>query len=190
MRGTSRFVGWSTAGALLCALLLSACSSTDLAEGIANRALDDEGISIDIEDGGQDVTVQTSEGEISVDADDDGSFTYEGPDGTVTSSGAGELPEQFPDSFPLPEGYTVEAAISAEGATDSVIFTIGLPGTLAESTDFYAAALRSGGYTIVSQFSSGDAASFQFSGNGQEGNVALAVQGDGTVLSGQIQLLG
>lgn len=154
---SARSVVRSSMRAALLALMLlaTACSAQDVAENIANQALEEEGISIDL-DGDQ--------------------ITVDGPDGQV-SVGQG-LPADFPADFPLPPG--AEAQGGAAGAGRDVVAAFQADGSVQEVADFFASELPAAGYEITQ--TAGDGATgqvYSVSGNGWTGEVAVG-QGVGT----------
>ena len=62
------------------------------------------------------VSVETPDGTVQIDADDDGDFSIEGEDGTKIQGGT-RLPDDFPDDIPLVDGQVIQAtsASSADG---------------------------------------------------------------------------
>ncbi|QBI20154.1 hypothetical protein ER308_11665 [Egibacter rhizosphaerae] len=91
------------------ALLLAACGN--MVESLTERAVgealsdDEQDVDIDFDEG---VTVTGEDGEqseVSFD-EESGELSFSGEDGEMTLGG-GELPDEFPDEFPLPEGAEV-----------------------------------------------------------------------------------
>lgn len=134
---------------LFCLLLLSAaCSAEGLIENVANQALEEEGISIDL-DGDQ--------------------ITVDGPNGSVTA-GQG-LPADFPADFPLPDG--ADAQGGASGAGRDVVASFNVDGSVADNVAFFESELPAAGYEIT-QSSGGDTGRvISVTGNGWTGQVTI-----------------
>lgn len=121
--------------------------------------------------------------DVDVDADDD-SVRIEDDQGEF-SVGTAELPEGFPEEFPVPEGATLEVGSSVEGGTG---FSAGWDwdGTASEAADFYRDALPTAGYEITASqentVKDRDIAHFAIEGNGFTGTVTAAPSPDGDVL--------
>lgn len=102
--------------------------------------------------GGGTTTIETDQGDIQVDVED-GSATYTDEQGNTAEFGAGaELPDDWPSSFPLPDGVVPFSTVSSsEGMTVSF-----LPGDAdaASFADFYDEALPAAGWTIDERFES------------------------------------
>ena len=130
-------------------LLAAACSAQDVAENIANQALEEEGISIDL-DGDQ--------------------ITVDGPDGQV-SVGQG-LPADFPADFPLPQG--ADAQGGAGGAGRDVVAIFQADGSVEDVSEFFSAELPAAGYEITQSTGDGSTGQvYSVSGNGWTGEVAI-----------------
>ncbi len=184
-------------------LLAAACNATDVVEGIANQALDEEGISIDL-DGEDGITIDTPDGQINAGTNADGGLTVEGPDGTlnveggedgqfsitsdegtITGGAATSLPDDFP-ALPFPDGIEVESVVTSDGPDgQSWIFAVTAPGSVADVEAFYTSALPGAGFEVVSTFSSADNATFQVQGEAT-GTIAVSATGDATQIAGQL----
>ncbi len=204
-RGTVRVTGAVFA---LGALALSACSSEDLAERVAEEAIERQleadgqagDVDIDFSDG--EFRVETPEGSMVVNIDDqgDGNISISGQDGegdvqmnfdeedgvTVISTpegemviGTGEIPPDFPASVPVPSGLAVESATSMD-SPDGLSFIIGgtLEGDFLEATRAYTAALEAAGFTRQSITESTDGTFFGFAS--AEWNVSGGIFPDGS----------
>lgn len=112
---------WRLAAALLvlAPLGVTACSSDDVAERVAEEA---------IESGGDaNVDINSEDGSVSVDTED-GSFSF----------GDGEVPEEWPADIPLPEGLTVVSGSTIdEGGTLNVSVIGSTDASPTEVADFY-----------------------------------------------------
>jgi hypothetical protein len=96
--------------------LLTACSTDDLADRVTEKVA---------ESGGEDV-------DVSVDSES-GEYSIESADGsTKMQVGSAELPDDWPAEIPLPEDYTLTAAMST-ASSGSPGFNIG--GSLPEDAD-------------------------------------------------------
>lgn len=166
-------------------------TETGLEELIESQGGGDVDLDLD-RDGG--VSVQTEEGGITIDEDgnfvvtdadgsvvsgnvdsEDGSFTAESEDGSFSSSTGSELPEDWPDEVPTPDGLTIQSSTETTDGSTTGIVLIGRadPGFL----DDYAGALESAGFELESEFSA-DATS-QRSYTSATWNVAVGVFEDG-----------
>lgn len=188
-RGTVRAAG---ATIVLGAFVLSACSSEDLAERVAEEAIErqleaegqtgdvdidlgDGEVRVDTPDGSMVVNVddqgdgnvsisgQNGEGDVQMDFDEDGGVTViSTPEGEMVI-GSGEIPPDFPASVPVPSGLAVESATSME-SPDGLSFIIGgtLDGDFLDATQAYTAALEAAGFTRQSITESTDGTFFGF----------------------------
>lgn len=132
-----------------------------------------------------DLSIETPEGDVELDpgTDGEGSIEFEGPEGEggTVEFGGGELPEEFPEDFPLPEG-DYEVIYSAVTSSDGE-----LAGGVALASDdssddlgsYYESALPDAGFEIVtdSSYQSGGAsvANYTFEGNGINGTVTIGL---------------
>jgi hypothetical protein len=141
--------------AAVTALGLAACGGEDLSERAAEEIVEQQ-----LEQDGQDVDIDLND-------DGDGAIRVEGSDGDVEvqfdEDGGIDLPDNFPDDVPLPEGLNIQSASSLdapEGAT--FILTGTVDGDFADATDAYASALESAGFTQQSMTESTDGTFFAF----------------------------
>jgi hypothetical protein len=105
---------------VLAPLGVAACSSDDVADRIAEEAIESGG-------GDANVDINSEDGSVSVDTED-GSFSF----------GDGEVPEEWPADIPLPEGLTVLAGSTIEeNGTLNVSVTGNVDATAAEIAEFY-----------------------------------------------------
>jgi hypothetical protein len=192
----------------LAALTLSACSSEDLAERVAEEAIERQleadgqtgGVDVDLGDG--EFRVDTPDGSMVVNVDEDGegnvSISGQGGDGdvqmefgeedgvTVISTpegemviGSGELPDDFPAAVPVPTGLTVQSATSMDGADGTAYVISGtVGGDFLEATQAYTAALEAAGFTRQSITESTDGTFFGFVN--ADWNVSGGIFPDGT----------
>ncbi len=131
----------------------------DAIEDAASDSGDDQDVNIDLDaDGGS------------------GEISFEGDDGQSVSLGGGELPDGFPDDFPLPDDF--EQTI-ASGDGSSFFLSGTSSSSLDDLDDFYADALPDAGYDIDERIEFGSEASkivsFTFSGDGRTGVVQVSV---------------
>jgi hypothetical protein len=150
-------------------LVLGACSSEDLAERVAEEAveqqLEAEGeggdVDIDINDGN--VSIQGADGEIQFDVDqENGETVISTPEGQ-TIIGSGDLPDDFPSDIPVPDGATIASASSVSADEGPSFFISGsLDDEFGDATDAYKAALESAGFEQQSMTESTDGTFFGF----------------------------
>ena len=122
----------------------------ELAEQAAEQVTGAENIEVD-EDG---VGVESSEGSFS--SDDEGNFSMETDEGTFESQ-AGQVPEDFPSSVPLPDA-TVANGTRMDSA-DGTAWTVNFQYDSGEPSEVFAAqveALEDAGFTSDSEFNMGD----------------------------------
>ena len=113
------------------ALAVAGCGSVSdqVAESVADGAVDQlagEDVDIDMDDQG--LSVESSEGSLSV---------------------GGEIPADFPDTVPLPEDHTVVSVVEQDGGDGQILgVQVQTPGTVTEWDAFYADALAEAGWTL------------------------------------------
>lgn len=96
------------------ALAAAGCSGDDIAERVAEEAVEQAG-------GG--------EGEVDVDLDEDGqgSVSVENSEGSFSMNAGGELPPSFPDDLPLPSGdWQVATSMEQESDEEGLRMTAAL----------------------------------------------------------------
>jgi hypothetical protein len=157
--------------ALLGGLALTACgNSTEsgVEELIESQAGGDVELDLD-EDGG--LSVQTDEGGMSIDEDgnfvitdadgsvvtgnadtEGGGFSAESEDGSFRVDTSGEVPEEWPDDVPQPEGIEGASSTVTESPTELAITVTGQSG--GSFVDDYSSTLESAGYEQTSNFES------------------------------------
>lgn len=189
-------------------LVLGACSSEDLSERIAEEAierqLEAEGQTgdVDIDLGDGEFRVETPEGSVVVNVDDqgDGNISISGQDGegdvqmdfdeedgmTVISTpegemviGSGELPADWPASVPVPAGLAIDSSTSMD-SPDGRSFLVGgtIDADFVEATRAYIAELEAAGFTSQSVTESTDGTFFGFVSD--EWNVSGGIFPDGS----------
>ena len=171
------------------ALVLGACSSEDLAEKVAEEAVEQQleadgqsgDVDIDIDDGN--VTIQGEDGEIQFDVDEENGLTVVStPDGQ-TIVGSGELPADFPAEVPVPDGLTILSGTSMDSGDGQVFIINGtVGGGFSDATGSYAAALEAAGFEQQSMTESTDGTFFAFvSGTWNvSGGIFPSSSGDGS----------
>lgn len=121
--------------------------------------------------GGNDVSIDTPEGQVDINQDD-GGITVEGPSGGEVNIGTGDYPEGWPTDFPVPDGASPAYSIGAAGSA-SVWFSTDQ--SVDEVVAFYTSALPAAGYTIDSTMSfddtSGSYTVMSITGNGWTGGI-------------------
>jgi hypothetical protein len=151
------------------ALVLGACSSEDIAEKVAEEAVEQQleadgqsgDVDIDIDDGN--VTIQGEDGEIQFDVDEENGLTVVStPDGEMVV-GSGELPEGFPSDVPMPDGLTVTSGTSMTGPDGDMYLVSGsVADEFAPATEAYAASLVAAGFEQQMMTETTDGSSFAF----------------------------
>jgi hypothetical protein len=181
--GRSR-VAW-IAVAAIAVVGAAGCSGEDLAERVVENRLEAESggdVDIDLDDGN--IRIESDEGTFEMNADGDGNISIEGSgaegnisidsedgvtviesdDGTATISqtGAG-VPDDFPASVPLPEGFEPQFSQSMstpEG--DGWILGGEMDGSPSEIGDAYLPALESAGFEQVQRTEMPDSVIFTY----------------------------
>jgi hypothetical protein len=157
-------------GLVMLVMAATSCSGQDLAESIVeNRIESESGEDVDIEFGDDGLSIQTEDGEFSLDIDqdgdgnvsvtgsdeegeftieaEDGEMTIESEEGSSTFSSSGDMPEGFPSDVPLPDDFNVQfsqVADTPEGQSFVLNGEVdGAPQPIMES---YVAVLEGAGY--------------------------------------------
>jgi len=133
------------------------------------------------EDGG--FTVENSDGEvITGDVDDDGGFTVENGDGEEVFATSDDIPDEWPDDVPQPEGLTdVVGTYFAEDDAESIIISGTTSGDVRDVFDRYAAAVEAAGFDETSVFTQDDdAATATYERDGRTLSVNVLSFGDST----------
>lgn len=115
----------TVAGAVVVLSGVAACSGENVAEEIAERAIEREsGGKADVElDGDGGITIESDEGTLTVDPET-GEVIVEGQDGSSTYQGvAGEVPAGFPREVPLVKG-TITYGQSMQDASSGQSFSV------------------------------------------------------------------
>jgi hypothetical protein len=157
--------------AIVGGLALTACGNTTesgVEELIESQAGGDVELDLD-EDGG--LSVQTEEGGMSIDEDgnfvitdadgstvtgnadtEGGGFSAESEDGSFRVDTSGEVPEEWPDDVPQPEGIDGASSTVTQSPTELAITITGAAGE--SFVDDYGSSLESAGYEQTSNFES------------------------------------
>lgn len=142
---------------------LAACSSGDnKAKDAVNKALEDNGVSVD-----------SKNGEVQISSED----------GDVSFGSSSDVPDDFPDEVPLPEDAKVTSSFSTdsgEGRNFSLTYTYDNTSDLNNATDAYKAQLKDDGYKMSDE-SSGSVGSLSgggFTATNDKYSVSVFAGGD------------
>jgi hypothetical protein len=187
--------GWLTIPVTM-AVVVAGCSGEDIAEQVLEDRIesgagedvdidfDDDGFSIQSEDGEFSFEIDEDDGNVSISGSgEDGDFTIQSEDGetvietedgtSIIGSDSGELPDGFPDEVPMPDGLAIDYS-QATTTPDGNTFTVGgnVSSSPADVMDDYAAALDDAGFEQVQVtttpdggFFAYDAGEYQISGS-------------------------
>lgn len=135
------------------------------------------------EEVGEEIVGGALGGDVEVDGD---SVTIETEDGATTVTGdTGEIPDGFPDDFPLPDNYKIDATSSIEGSNE-VQYYINLVSedSVSDIYDWYKGEFTGGGWSLttdVHMASGGDDTAMLVGEKGDMvGTVTLASSADGS----------
>lgn len=165
--GRRRFFGSAPAVAAIVAL--AGCSGEDVAERLIEERVEREsGGDVDIDVDGGNIRIETEDGTFEMSSDGDGNISIdgEGADGEISidsedgvtviesdegnaviSSGGAGVPDDFPASVPLPDGFDPDFTQSmASDQGDGWILGGPIDATPAEVAESYLAALESAGF--------------------------------------------
>ena len=135
-------------GAVAMVTVLGACGGDD-------GGLEDLG-------GGKDgdFEIETDDGNAKVDLDD-GDFKVETDDGSFSASSDGDLPDEFPEDFPMPDGAKVQFSGSGDsgGGDGGVVVAFTVDDSVGDVFDFFIDELPKAGYRVVQKTTSEDPAS-------------------------------
>jgi hypothetical protein len=127
------------AAAMLATTSLTACSA---AEEVTEQAVE-SAQDIDIEEDGDSVTVTTE--------DDEGGDT----ETTVSTGDEAEVPDSFPDDFPLYDGTVTDSASMNAEDREVLSVTIASDDEVQSVEDYYGQALPDAGWEIVAHIDQG-----------------------------------
>lgn len=120
---------------------------------------------------GDAVNVATPDGTAVISQDGE-TITFEGDDGSGSYSAGTEIPDEFPDDVPLPDGATVLASSVMESNGQSLItLTLNVDGELDEVGDSVKEQLEGAGWTDTGGMESPDSMYWGFT----KGDLTLAV---------------
>ena len=176
----------SIAATTLVVTSLAACSGEDIAERIIENRLEAEsGENVDLDLDGGNVRIETDEGVVEMQVDDEGNMTIESEEGSMEMSAedgnisiesdegsfemtqGSELPSGFPAAVPLPDGLVLQISQSVETPEGSSYILSGtVPGTADVVADRHIAALEAAGFTQLQVTRSGGAVIYNYS-NGE-----------------------
>jgi hypothetical protein len=162
-------------------------------QGGGNVDLDvdgDGGFSIETEEGGMRIdeegnfVITDADGSIvsgNVDAED-GSFTAESEDGSFSSNTGSDLPDEWPEAVPTPDGLSIASSTQTSDGSSTGIVLIGE----ADSgfLDDYAAALESAGFELESEFNADTTSQRTYTSG--TWNVAVGVFADGDAVQATV----
>jgi hypothetical protein len=194
-RARARRVRLTAAG--IAVVGVAGCSGEDIAERvIENRIEAESGENIDIDLDSGNIRIETDEGTFEMSADgegnisirgegtdgnisidsDDGVTVIESDDGTAVIGGGAGVPDGFPGSVPLPDGFEPQFSQSVSTAEgDAWILGGEMDGTAAEIAESYLPSLEAAGFERLHMTESPDSVIFtydngEFSVNGLAGD--------------------
>jgi hypothetical protein len=136
-------------------------------------SIETEGGDVQIDDGN--ITVTGADGEvITGEGNGDGDFTIESEDGDLTVNQGSEIPDEWPDEVPEPDGFTVTSSTlidTPEGASVTIV------GAIDDGASFvaaYTSTLEAAGFTKQSEFESDGAVTAFYDGAGWQVAVATS----------------
>ena len=164
------------------------------AGGDVDIELGEDGISIESEDGSFSIDEDGSfsvtdedgdetTGNIDIDADG-GEFSIEGEDGDIQFGSGSEIPDEWPDDIPQPDGVTVQSAATfSEGDETSIILTGTADDDPDEWTAAYGSQLEDAGFTQDSNFSSSGAVAASYTDESWNVDLTATAVGGSTAVS-------
>jgi hypothetical protein len=177
-------------------LIASACGNAS-ESGIEKLIEEQSGGDVDVDldsDGG--FSVQTEDGSMTIDEngnfvvtdengetitgqanDDEGGFSVESEDGEFTTGATTELPDEWPQDVPEPDGLAISSA-TVIGGGEALSVTVSGTVEGSEFVDSYGSALESTGFPQESTFESGDMINRTFVG--EAWTIGISFVGDGT----------
>ena len=137
--------------------------------------------------GGGDATIVTDDGTVVIDQDDDGgSITIDSSEGsmTITGESGGELPEGWPTQVAVPDGGSVDASGTFSGG-DGAAWQASITYPDMTAKDVVAemkASMEDAGFKVEAEFTVGDQSAVTFSGEGLNVTATASEQDSGAVL--------
>ncbi len=113
-----------------------------LMEEVAGEAADED-VDLDMDEDG--ITIETEDGEVSMDED---GFSATGEDGEFEAGAGGELPDDFPDEMPVPDGEIQLASSGSDADGQQLQVTIVAEDDLEALEALYADELEAGGWDV------------------------------------------
>ena len=143
---------------------------------------DDEGFTIEGEDG-EEITGSFDDG-----GGDDGSFTLETDEGTITAGSATEVPDTWPPVVPVPTEFPIETASSFTSGDQLNVTVGGNSPDGPAAVEAYSAKLLAAGFENQSTFTSNDSSNSSFVQGDLTVSVSAFNNGDGTWLTSVVVL--
>lgn len=103
--------------------------------------------------GSDSLTIPTGNGQVTVSSSDDKTAVVETKDAngntqTTTFTGEGKLPEKFPKEIPIPDGATIQAAITSN---DSMTVAVDIAKNFDDTLKIYKDYITQSGYSNVTE---------------------------------------
>lgn len=103
--------------------------------------------------GSDSLTIPTGNGQVTVSSSDDKTAVVETKDAngntqTTTFTGEGKLPEKFPKEIPIPDGATIQAAITSN---DSMTVAVDIAKNFDDTLKIYKDYITKSGYSNVTE---------------------------------------
>lgn len=148
------------------ALAIGACSTEDVAERVAEEAIEQQvegegggDVDIDLGDGG--VRIEGEDGAVEMSFGEDGVSVISTPEGEFRTGT--ELPDDFPSGVPLPDGMTIISAASMASPDGTTYVVNGsVDRGVSEANDGYADALAAAGFEQLAMTETPDGTFFTF----------------------------
>jgi hypothetical protein len=192
----ARQIRRAAAAAATLALVGAGCSGEDLTERFVENAIEREsGENVDIDLDGGNIRIETDEGVVEMNADGEGniSITGEGTDGNISidsddgvtviesdegtaviEAGGAGVPDSFPGSVPLPDGFSPEFSQSISTSEGEAWTLAGeMSSSVADIVASYFPQLEGAGFERLQVTETPDSVIFTF-GNGEYSVTGLA----------------
>ncbi|MFZ8997288.1 MAG: hypothetical protein ACO225_10445 [Ilumatobacteraceae bacterium] len=148
---------------------ISACSGEDIAERVIENRLEAEGAGdVDLDLDGGNVRIETDEGVVEMQIDDEGNMTIQNEEGSMEMSvedgnismesdegsfemnQGSELPADFPAAVPLPDGLVLQVSQAVETPEGSSYILSGtVTGNAEEVADRHISAIEAAGFAQI-----------------------------------------